>query len=269
MTTEQAIFIAHPVEAPPAKTSLMDVPAATDPWELLQQIPHHSGLNVLLEQATEIFVIHYYLLHGQLQNLERLRLSIEEALSKFELRALAQNFSKTLIKSAKYIFCTFLDEVIMAQEFASESSWSQHSLLSKFFNETWGGATVFKIHQFCLEHLPEYLDLLELIYLVLCLGFKGQFGSLPQGEVQLERLKRETYQVIMDLRVDSVHLPLSPQARSDYDGHLTLKPPPKIFGLMVVAGMVLLCAYVVLSLFLSIASAPLFHQLVAFMHPGL
>ena len=232
-------------------------------WQPLQAIKYQSGMNVLLEQGTELFVIHYHLLHGHLTHIEQIRSSIHDALIKFEMRAQGLNFPKPLIKSAKYVLCAFLDEAVMAQEFAHESNWSQQSLLSRFFNETWGGATVFKIRQFCLENLQDYVDLLELIYLVLCLGFKGQFGTLENGDIHLDRLKRETYQVIVNMRGDSVNLPLSPHGASDYDGKITLKQNQSIWWVIGSCLGILMMAYVAMSVFLSIESAPVYDKVMA------
>lgn len=229
-------------------------------WQPLMELHYQAGMNTLLAQATEIFVIHYHLLHGTLTSVSQIRSSIHDALIKFEMRAQELNFPKPLIKSAKYVLCAFLDEAVMMQEFARESQWSQQSLLSRFFNETWGGATVFKIRQFCLENLQDYLDLLELIYLVLCLGFKGQFGTLENGDVQLDRLKRETYQVIMNMRGDKANLPLSPHAASDYEGKVTLKQNQSIFWILGACLGILVVAYTAMSVFLSVESAPVYAQ---------
>ncbi len=232
-------------------------------WQPLQQLDYQSGMNILLAQATELFVIHYHLLHGRLTHIEQIRSSIHDALIKFEMRVQGLNFPKPLIKSAKYVLCAFLDEAVMSREFARESNWSQQSLLSRFFNETWGGATVFKIRQFCLENLQDYIDLLELIYLVLCLGFKGQFGTLENGDMQLDRLKRETYQVIVNMRGDRVNVPLSPHGISDYDGKITLKQSQSIWWVIGVCLGVLMMAYVAMSVFLSIESAPVYDKAMA------
>lgn len=238
-------------------------PAQQGIWPPLQEITYQSGMNTLLLQATEIFIIHYHLLHGHLTQIEQLRASIHDALIKFEMRAQELNFPKPLIKSAKYVLCAFLDEAVMSQEFTRESQWSQQSLLSRFFNETWGGATVFKIRQFCLENLQDYIDLLELIYLVLCLGFKGQFGTLENGDVQLDRLKRETYQVIMNVRGDLSNMPLSPHAATDYEGKVTLKQTQSLWWVIGSCLSILFITYIALSVFLSIESAPVYAKVMS------
>ena len=134
-------------------------------------------------------------------------------------------------------------------------------MLSQFFNETWGGATVFKIRQFCLENIHEYINLLEMIYVCLCLGFKGQYGTEPNGDTLLDRIKRETYQAIIDYRGDKLNLPLSPHGVSNYQGTVTLKKEGSLKWLISTCLGLLLAAYLSMSVFMSIESAPVFSNL--------
>jgi type VI secretion system protein ImpK len=226
------------------------------------QIEYRSGLNPLMEDATEIFMLHYRVLKGHFREVESLRAMIQDGLLKFELRAQQRGSPKAVIKSAKYVLCTFIDEVVM-QQFGHESSWGQRTLLAQFFNETWGGATLFKIRQFCLENIHDYADLLEMIYVCLCLGFKGQYGTLAQGEVQLERLKRETYQAIVSLRGDHFNEPLSPHGKSNYEGRITLKRNSAWRLLLGVSLGFLVVAYLSLTVFINIQSAPVYAKVMA------
>ncbi len=226
------------------------------------QLDYRSGLNPLMEHATEIFLLHYQIIKGHLVEIESLRAMVQDALLKFELRAQQAAIQKAVIKSTKYVLCTFLDETVM-QHLGHESSWGQRTLLAQFFNETWGGATVFKIRQFCLENIHEYGDLLELIYVCLCLGFKGQYGTMAQGEVQLERLKRESYQAIIGLRGDHFNEPLSPQGVSKYEGKVTLKKSASWRWLVGLCLGFLVVSYVSLTVFLNVESGPVYDKVVA------
>jgi|GEM_PF-2070003 len=53
-----------------------------------------------------------------------------------------------------------------------------------------------------IEQLPETmpLDLLELGYLILSLGYTGKYRSQPEGKSQLEALRKQLYQQIRDRR---------------------------------------------------------------------
>ena len=230
--------------------------ANTSQWKL-NNIDYLSGPNQLMENATEIFSLHYQLIqHAVSGQAEQLRSVLNDALVKFELRCQQQGMTKPVTKSAKYVICAFMDETILNAEWAHDVAWSHHSLLSDFFNETWGGETFFKIRQFCIENLHEYIQLLELIYICMCLGFRGKFAIMSDGDIQLDRVKRETYQIIREFRGESFNQPLSPHWQSTYSGKKTLKQYQSVWIALGLSLAVLLVSYTGLSLFLSSSSAP-------------
>lgn len=55
-----------------------------------------------------------------------------------EQELMAQGYENGVVLSFRYILCTFIDEAVMGRDWGSQSEWSQHSLLARFHNETWG-----------------------------------------------------------------------------------------------------------------------------------
>lgn len=254
----EASFIAEPVTIKPLAMAGADQNILS-----ALQLNYRSGVNIVIEHATELFFAHYQIIKGRFSDTEKIRAFVQDALLKFEMRSQQSNLAKALVKSAKYVLCTFLDEAVLQTDWGRESSWSHQSLLAQYFNETWGGATVFKIRQFCLENIHEYIDLLEMIYICLCLGFKGQYGTEPNGDTLLDRIKRETYQAIADYRGDKLNLPLSPHGASDYQGAVTLKKERSLKWLAASCVAILVIAYVSMSAFISIESAPVYDKIVS------
>lgn len=237
--------------------------------EKLAQVDYLSGPNALLENATELLVLHYQLVNHKFDNAwQPLRSALNEALVKFELRCQQQGMLKALVKSAKYVLCAFIDETILNADWAKDSQWSRHSLLSHFFNETWGGETVFKMRQFCVENLTDYIQLLEMIYVFLCLGFRGKYAIQQEGEIQLERIKRETYQIIREFRGDIENAPLSPSWQSDYTGQKSLKHYQSVWIALGLSLAVLVVTYAGLSYFLNKSSGPVAEQIMTYMQAG-
>lgn len=227
---------------------------------LALDLNYRSGINRLIECATEIFFVHYQIMKGRFNDARQIRVFVQDALLKFELRGQQEALPKNVVKSAKYVLCTFLDEAILQTEWGRDSDWGRHTLLAQFFNETWGGKTVFKIRQFCLENIHEYIDLLEMIYLCLCLGFRGQYGTEPNGEVLLGRMKRETYQAIADYRGERANAPLSPQGASTYQATTVLKQAKSLKWIIAACAGVIVVAYVSMSLFVSLDSQPVYEK---------
>ena len=77
--------------------------------------------------------------HNFDSQLEQLRSLLEEALAKFDARYQQDHFPQTLTKYSKYILCAFIDEAVLNTHDTEELAWRGNSLLSQFFNETWGG----------------------------------------------------------------------------------------------------------------------------------
>ncbi|MDO2948050.1 type IVB secretion system protein IcmH/DotU [Aeromonas simiae] len=123
----------------------------------------------------------------------------------------AHGYENGVLLSFRYILCTFIDEAVMGREWGSQSEWSEHSLLARFHNETWGGEKVFVLLSRLQEEPQRYRDILEFIYLCLCLGFEGRYRVMSNGREEFERL------------VHQLHRTLYPQAeRAPLAFHLDL-----------------------------------------------
>lgn len=221
-----------------------------------------SGPNRLLQFASEVMVIHHHLLHGGYQHQsEQLLADLHEAFVQFDLRCQQGGIAKSIVKSAKYVLCAFIDETVMTRSWARETHWSQHTILSQYFNETWGGETVFRIRQYCLENLGETLPLFELITVCLCLGYQGQYAMVEKGELALVRLKQESLQIIRQARDDESLWSLAPHWQPPAVEKQTLKQF-HLFGW--IAGLclaLLLAVYLGLSYFMNESSVPVVAQI--------
>ena len=107
-----------------------------------------------------------------------------------------QGYEPGVIISFRYILCTFIDEAVMGRDWGSQSEWSQHSLLARFHNETWGGEKVFVLLVRLQEDPVRYRDILEFIYLCLCLGFEGRYKVMSQGRDEFERIVKQLYKLL-------------------------------------------------------------------------
>jgi type VI secretion system protein ImpK len=93
----------------------------------------------------------------------------------FDAKAQGYNIHPKTVLAARYMLCTAVDELVLNTEWGGNSNWSRHSLLSLFHNETFGGERFFIITNFVSREPAKNLDLLELIYIILSLNFKGKY----------------------------------------------------------------------------------------------
>ncbi|MDF5528115.1 type IVB secretion system protein IcmH/DotU, partial [Vibrio parahaemolyticus] len=81
----------------------------------------------------------------------------------------------------RYCLCAAIDESVCRQEWGANSHWSQNSLLSEFHNETSGGDKFFVILDRLKADPRKYRHVIEFLYLLLQLGFKGKYGREERG----------------------------------------------------------------------------------------
>jgi type VI secretion system protein ImpK len=127
-------------------------------------------------------------------DLRLLQKTIIEELNLFTKRAKAMHCRAQLTLAANYCLCTALDEAILMTAWGSASAWGQQSLLSVIHHETWGGERFFIILEKMAEEPKKNLALLELLYLLLSLGFEGKYYN--EDRMLREELQSRLYKLI-------------------------------------------------------------------------
>jgi len=119
---------------------------------------------------------------------------------KFEEVAKEKNVSPESILAARYILCAALDEVVLNTPWGAESGWAQRTLLSTFHSETHGGEKFFLLLDKMKERPTHNLDLLELMYILLSLGFEGKYHLTARGRDALDKIRDDLFNVIRTYR---------------------------------------------------------------------
>jgi type VI secretion system protein ImpK len=160
----------------------------------------------------------------------------------FQNRSLQQGYSEEEVRTASYLICSLIDETVLNTPWGSESFWGHDTLLVKFHREAVGGEEFFPVVERLMRRPTEHLDLLELAYMCLSLGFEGKYRLLPNGNRALEELRVEIYTEIQRLRGESgLSLSVNWQGMRDLRSPLTRYVP--LWVLWTCACFVLLLAY--------------------------
>ena len=142
-------------------------------------------------------------------SVERLYRQVVDEVAAIDRELVEQGYERPTVVAYRYVLCAFIDEAVLGTDWGAHSVWSQHSLLSRFHNETWGGEKVFAILA-RMEREPErYREMLEFIYLCLCLGFEGRYKVMDNGREEYEEVIRGLYEQLRDLRGDDDPQPLT------------------------------------------------------------
>ena len=165
-----------------------------DPLEF--QLRGHS-LNPLVDVAMPLFGLVMHLRRTEVyQPVEQLQGHITNQIKVMLEELRQQGYSEAERRVFSYVLCVFVDEAVLATPWGSGSIWQAKSLLSTFHQETWGGETFFTLLTRLQETPEQYRDVLLLMYLCLCLGFKGQCSVQTQGDQVLQHLISQLQGVI-------------------------------------------------------------------------
>jgi type VI secretion system protein ImpK len=167
----------------------------------LQPLSTDFGGNILINNASTLLAVtaklRKLIKHDDPQHLQR---QLVDEIRQFDARCRAAQLPPEKVVTARYLLCTAIDEAVMNTPWGASSGWSQHSLLSMFHNETFGGEKFFNILDKLLQNPGQHGDSLELVYLLISLGFEGKYKLDPRGREQLEMIREKTYRSIENLR---------------------------------------------------------------------
>lgn len=102
--------------------------------------------------------------------------------------------SPDAVSNVRYLLCTALDEAVMLTPWGNNTLWSDRTLLSWFYDQTWGGDKSFHIIEQALS--SERRDVLEVSLEILLLGFQGRFRTERDGASQVHLLVEKIFRVL-------------------------------------------------------------------------
>lgn len=131
------------------------------------------------------------------------------------------NLRREHMLAARYSLCTALDEAANATHWGHEGDWATYSLLIQCHQEGDGGEKVFQLLGRLVASPQEHMHVIEVIYQILCLGFKGRYGKRAEGPRELDAIRQRLLNMIAGAR-ESVPRDLSPHWRGEEPGKLSL-----------------------------------------------
>ncbi|MDP4537674.1 type VI secretion system protein TssL, long form [Alkalimonas collagenimarina] len=185
-----------------------------------------------------------------------------ELIQQYEQRLKLRGIGADEIRNARYCLCSFIDESVLNTNWGSDSDWASFSLLSNFYQETFGGAYFFTLLDNALMDPKTHIQLIELMYLCLSFGFVGKMRIAEQGYEQLNAIKDRVYKAIKSERGEPPR-ELAPDWQSSV---LVVDRSHESFPLWVICSVVaalLLCGYLYLSYLINERSDHVNRELVA------
>jgi type VI secretion system protein ImpK len=179
------------------------VPAPGEPENLSGALREMlgQGLNPLVRAASPLL-----LLAGRLRqspahaDVAGLRRQVVDEIRRFEARARASGAAPEVVMAGRYVLCATVDEAVLSTPWGGHSEWAQQSLLVALHREAWGGQKFFEMLDRISAQADRHIDLIELQYLCLSVGFAGKYRVADRGAAQLADVQQSLYRRIRDQR---------------------------------------------------------------------
>ncbi len=146
------------------------------------------GSNPLVQAASPLLLLmgrlRTSLSHPDVGGLRRQAL---DQIREFEERARAAGVAPETALAARYVLCSAIDEAVLATPWGNQSEWSEQTLLITLHREAWGGEKFFDMLERICRDPSRHIDLMELQYLCLALGFAGKYQVLDRGHAAPRR----------------------------------------------------------------------------------
>lgn len=195
---------------------------------------------------------------------DELQTRLVREMTAFENNAMQKGATEKEIMAGRYFICSLIDETVMNTPWGNQSNWSQHSLLSRFYTESWGGENFFQILEKMKQQPSQHLNLLELAYLCLSMGFEGKYrvSNDRDGLRIIEQLRYELYEIIKRTRGEH-HRELSINWKGLSDLRNPLRRYAPLWMLILVTGSLLVMIYLGFVYAANRASDSVYSQLMA------
>jgi type VI secretion system protein ImpK len=160
-----------------------------------------AGLNPLLQAASPLLILmgrlRSTLTHSDIATLRRQAL---EQVREFEERARAAGAAPETVLAARYVLCAAIDEAVLSTPWGNQSEWGEQTLLVTLHREAWGGEKFFDMLQKISADPARHIDLMELQYVCLALGFAGKYQVAERGHARLAEVQSELFRRIRTYR---------------------------------------------------------------------
>jgi type VI secretion system protein ImpK len=168
----------------------------------------------------------------------KLREFFVQGIRDFEMQLKQSDYRMPAILAGKHLLCAFMDEMILVQPWAKTLGWQENSLSWQLAHTKLANQDFFSILDQATKLSAANLDILELGYVCLSLGFQGKYRYAKDGALKLTQIADDIYEVIRQHRGEHYRqLSISPYS---------LKPKMSLFNKLPSKRIVLMSAVIIL-----------------------
>ena len=177
-----------------------------------------------------------------------LRKRVMELLDDIERKSLSSGIEHNKVQSAKFALAAFIDETIIGSEWTNKTEWLSEPLQLKLFNCFNAGEEFFKKLSQLRERIRENIDVLEVYFLCLSLGYKGKY--MMEAPEQVRTIIDDLHQELNQFMGKSPEI-ISPNGYPHDQIVQVVKERVPAWVILVVAFSIALFFYIIMSFLIS------------------
>lgn len=188
---------------------ILPAAAATDTnnpaWSLPtpgKQTTHHpkAGLNPLADAASALFTAIGNLKQTKTCQWATLQNELIQTVIAFQETITKLGYQPEYVIVCRYIMCATIDDIISNTTWGNQGQWEPYALIPALNQEGAREDKFFSILERAIAEPAHYIDLMELMYLCLSLGYQGHYRATNHHQHQLEQITHALYKHIRAYR---------------------------------------------------------------------
>ncbi|TWI33791.1 type IVB secretion system protein IcmH/DotU [Paracoccus sulfuroxidans] len=193
-----------------------------------------SSANPLLAAAATLLILLGRLRTGLVElQVGPLMDHVTREIDRFERNALLAGVNPHEVLVAKYALSGTADDIVQNLPGGDRGNWQQYSMVARFFHKRDSGVGFFQEAEKAMQAPGQNYNLLELMLVCMSLGFEGQFRTIPNGAVELSRIRNAIYESLRRVHPrpdEDISVTWQPVVQ-DGGRRFSAIPVPAVFGI--------------------------------------
>lgn len=214
-----------------------------------------AGLNPLVDTAGHLFSVLGTLKQlKSYRQLNKLNKELIQEITTFQEAIKNLGYNAEYVMVCRYVLCATFDDIIINTNWGGQGHWEGYSLLSAFGQDNQHQDKFFTILERAIKDPALYIDLMELMYICLSMGYKGHYRTTEHSQYQLEQIINTLYKHIRAYR-GSFNKTLSASFKHSKSGSKKRRPASfSPFFIFFVTACVIMAIFVSLAYFMDVIS---------------
>jgi type VI secretion system protein ImpK len=130
---------------------------------------------------------------------------LQQEVTSFNALCNKANIRHEHVIAASFCLCTAIDEAANSTAWGGAKNgklgvWANLSLAREFHSDTHGGDKFFLLAGRLSANHVEHIDLIEVMFMILGLGFEGRYHSEPNGRLTLDKIRHRLFEMVESVR---------------------------------------------------------------------